>query len=253
MTTALVLAAGLGTRLRGVTSGPKWLVPVGDSSPMQEQVRALDTSERIDQVVVVASGDTTALRRGLASIAPSVPVEVILNPDADRWNNWSSALIGIEHIGEESIVLFNSDLFAARGWFVDGIERIVGVGTPALLIDDERPLTDEAMKVAGTTNLTAIGKTGIDAPVGEYVGMAWWPAGTSHRFATLLRSYRDDPDAAQNWYEHGIQEDMRSGTSYARVPTPSMDWVEIDDEHDHQLAQELARAVQSRSARYRTD
>lgn len=253
MTTALILAAGLGTRLRGVTSGPKWLVPVGDSSPMSEQLRALDATHVVDRIVVVASGDTTALRRNLAAIDPSRPLEVILNPDADRWNNWSSALIGIDHIGDDDIVLLNSDLFASHAWFVDGIQRITTSQTPALLIDGERPLTDEAMKVAGGDVLTDIGKSGIDAPVGEYVGVAWWPASSGRRFAALLEAYRDDPAAAQNWYEHGIQEDMRSGTEYARVPTPSVDWVEIDDERDHRLAEDLERTLQSKSARYRTD
>lgn len=252
MTTALILAAGLGTRLRTVTSGPKWLVPVGDSSPMQEQLRAVEAADGIDQVVVVASGDTSPLREHLASVRCLLPVDVVINPDAERWNNWSSALVGIEHIGDSGVVLLNSDLFASRDWLVESLLSVTRCTTPALLIDGDRPLTDEAMKVAGDDFLADIGKTGITSPVGEYVGMAWWPHGAARSLTAILSSYRADPAAVQHWYEHGIRDDMHSGTRYERVSTPSVDWVEIDNEQDHELAKALVRTFPRRSARNRT-
>lgn len=238
MTTALVLAAGLGTRLRAVTSGPKWLVPVGDTTPMDEQLAALAATDSVDRVVAVVSGDTTGIRARLESLG-RLDVELVDNADAHRWNNWSSALIGLDHIGDDSVVLLNSDLFARRSWLAEGLATIVETPSAALLIDGEKELTDEAMRVAGEDSITAIGKVGVDDPVGEYVGMAWWPRGTARSLRSILDGYRHRSDAAQNWYEHGIDADIVAGTRYARVATPSSEWVEIDNEADHRLALRL--------------
>lgn len=236
MTTALVLAAGLGTRLRSVTSQRKWSVPVADTTPMQEQLHAIEAAAEVERVVAVVSGDTAGLSRALDDMCLTTPVELVDNPDAHLLNNWSSALVGLEHIGDGAVVLLNSDLFAHRDWLGDGIAKIIGSPTPALLIDDVRELTDEAMKVAGPDTLTSIGKTCIDDPVGEYVGMAWWPSGTSRPLHKMLESFRGEPTATQKWYEHAIGDDMAAGTPYARIATPSTDWVEIDDEADHRAA-----------------
>lgn len=248
MSTGLVLAAGLGSRLRAVTSGPKWLVPVEHTSPMHEQLAALEAAAGVERVVVVASGDTTALLAAIDAAGCALPVEVIRNDDADRWNNWSTARVGLRHIGDGGVVLLNSDLFAHRDWLTESIEQLLGSPEPALLVDSERVLTDEAMKVAGDDRLARIGKTGVDEPVGEYVGMAWWPPASSRSFAGILDRYADDPDAAQHWYEHAIDEDLRAGATYRRVRTPSVDWVEIDDEADHRLAEALVHSWRSRNA-----
>lgn len=243
MTTALVLAAGLGTRLRSVTSERKWSVPVADTTPMDQQLHALDRLAAVDRVVAVVSGDTAELRRQIDEMRLTTPVELIDNPDAHRLNNWSSALVGLHHIGDGAVILLNSDLFAHRDWLLESMTQTMASDVPALLIDDVRDLTDEAMKVAGHGGLTSIGKVGVEDPVGEYVGIAWWPQGRSRSFRTMLDAFRHEPSATQNWYEHGIGDDMAAGTPYAKVSTPSTDWVEIDDETDHRTALSLWEAT----------
>lgn len=240
MTTALILAAGLGQRLRTVTDGPKWLVEIDGRTPAGQQLAAC-TDAPVDRMVVVASPGVEPIEAIVDVYRSGLAIEIIENPDSARWNNWSSALVGLEHVeAGEPVLLMNSDVFAARDWFVDGISRLADHDQPALLIDTAKALTDEAMKVAMTGDrVTAIGKVGVADPVGEYVGLAWWPAWHRESITELLSAYRHDPAAAQNWYEHAIAQDMDKGTPYRLVTTSSSDWVEIDDPTDV----EVARAI----------
>lgn len=244
MTCALILAAGLGERLRPISSRPKWLVPVGVTSPMREQMMAIEMCVGVDRVVVITNGDDSEIREAVSPHVPQVDIDLVKNPHAEQWNNWSSAVLGFEHIGAgDHIVLLNSDLFASSRWLQAGLDSLGQQPTPALLVDTVRSLTDEAMKVSGRHQVTGIGKTGVVDPCGEYVGMAWWPAGTTGSITEILAAYRHKADSANNWYEHAILADIARGTEYRCVATPSTDWVEIDDPADHADALALTAAT----------
>lgn len=245
MTVAVVLAAGLGRRLAQVTALPKWLTPVGATCPAEAQLAAFEAVAIARTHVVVGPG-ADAIEGLLAPWHERLAIEVVHNDRSSDRNNWYSLLLGLEACGDGTgpggdVVVVNSDLFASPGWFAALIESMTSLGAGAgLAIDPARGRTDEAMKVAVGDDgaVRAIGKVGVPAPDGEYVGLAWLDRAAARGLAGALRAFLDQPERSDHWYEHAIQEHLTAGARYRAVPVPSSEWVEIDDEDD--LAQALA-------------
>jgi choline kinase len=241
-TTAIVLAAGLGKRLRTATPMPKWLAPVGATTPAEQQLSACAQLPLREVVVVVGPG-AGAIEEVAARWRDRVPVRLLENPLHAERNNWYSLLLALDAVpAGDDLLVFNSDLFGAATWLQQAAERLLACPEPAGLgIDVERPLTAEAMKVGVADELVrTIGKVGIDDPAGEYVGIAWWTAASARELRGHLAAFVERPEAVDHWYEHGIGEHAAAGGRYAVVPVPSVDWVEIDDPNDLEVAIQLA-------------
>ncbi|MFP5257305.1 MAG: NTP transferase domain-containing protein [Acidimicrobiia bacterium] len=248
MTSAIVLAAGLGRRLAGATTLPKWLAPVDGVRPADPQLQAFEAA-RLARVHVVVSPDPSAIVAHLEPWAGRLDLRLVPNPHAATRNNWYSLLLGLRRAAGDAddLVVANSDLFASSAWFIELIDALRRSGAPAALaVDPSKGKTDEAMKVAlaeGAELVSAIGKVGVAAPAGEYVGLAWWSAEAAAELAEVLSGFEDDPSRADHWYEHGIQCHIEGGGRYQAVQVPSDRWIEIDDEADLAAARALRTAV----------
>lgn len=238
MTAAVILAAGLGKRLATATILPKWLAPVGATTPCEQQLDSLVLCPP-REVVAVVGPKADAVDSYVGPWRDRLALRLLENPLHDVRNNWYSLLLALRDLpADDDVLVFNSDLFASAEWLAEAAARLVACGQPAALgLDVERPLTDEAMKASATDGLVRrIGKVGVDGPVGEYVGISWWSAAAAAELAAHLAAYVDRPDAVNNWYEHGIDDHLQGGAPYAAVAVPSMAWVEIDDPADLALA-----------------
>jgi choline kinase len=242
MTTAVVLAAGLGKRLQTATPLPKWLAPVGPTTPAEQQLASLVALAPVE-VVAVVGPQADAIEAHVARWRDRLRIRLLENPLHEVRNNWYSLLLALEDLaGRDDVLVLNSDLFADCAWLAEAAQRLLACGEPAALgLDTIRPLTDEAMKVSVSGGLAQrIGKVGVGDPEGEYVGIAWWSADAADELAGYLRAYLGRKDAADNWYEHGIDDHLGAGAAYAAVSVPSVSWVEIDDPTDLAAAVELA-------------
>lgn len=256
----VVLAAGLGRRLDGLgTNLPKWLTLVGGRRVADFQVDAFQhAGSGVECVVVVTGYRSDAITRWLRSRAGRLNPDVVENGTYRELNNWYSLLLGLRRLQErgwsESVIVLNGDLCARPEWYG---EFFGAVGrprrTPAVLaVDFERPLTEEAMKVAveereaGERVCTRIGKTGVPGAVGEYVGMAGFDLAGWQLLADTLESFVGQPDRTNEWYEAAFQELMTSHRLFSAWPTVDSDWVEIDDVADWDLASRLIAGAEPR-------
>ena len=245
MTTAIVLAAGVGSRLASVSALPKWLVPVGSTCPATEQLGGLDALG-ITDVRVVIGEQREEIERHIAPWRRRLDLDLVFNEHSTTRNNWYSLVVGLRaslSAGSGDLLVLNSDLFADRRWFAGSIAVACSTEfTAAIGVDPTRGKTDEAMKVRldpSARRVEQIGKTGVDDAGGEYVGIAWWDAQAAGELLERLEAFIDQPAATDNWYEHGIQEHMDAGGIYGAAPVVSPAWVEIDDPRDLAMAVEL--------------
>lgn len=246
----MILAAGRGSRLGGLGEDrPKWLLDVGGRTIADHQRAGLAPArDALASVTVVAGHAADAVDEYLAG---DDGVAVLRNPEYARLNNWYSVLLGLRHLGDtvDRVVIINSDLFVPSGWVTGFLRDCATTPADALIaVDlDERRLTDESMKVAadgaGPGTLTAIGKVGVERPVGEYVGMLMAGGEVLTAFREALAGFEGRPEAADEWYERAVGLSADAGAAWRLWPTPGSDWVEIDDDDDHRAAIELSRSV----------
>ncbi len=244
MTPALVavLAAGVGSRLRDATGGgAKWLVEVGADRIVDLH---LDAFEQLGTPVVVVTGH--AGDEVAAHVNSRMPSATILHNEEHRSrNNWYSALLALRHAEavapDRTPVLVNCDLWARPEWIAATVLAVVERGGAALAVDTERPLTDEAMKVAcdAAGDVTAIGKQGVADPVGEYVGILAVAPRERRAYVAALAALGDDPARSNDWYENAIGDAVAGGMRWTTVAVPDAGWVEIDDVVDLRVAESL--------------
>lgn len=258
----IVLAAGRGSRLSAAgVDGAKWLASVAQQPLAQRQVAAFQSAVPDATLLVVTGyGHDQVATWMQEQTAWTGHGHLLFNEQWAALNNWWSLLLALRHVEERApdrnVVVVNSDLCAASDWyepFLRSSSNLPADGA-ALAIDFERPLTDEAMKVSARPGsgqqpmLSQIGKRAIDAPIGEYVGMAAFGPDARRVLGAALAAFEGDPAAADEWYEGAFREMARAGHAIDLVGVPHVGWVEIDDGNDLQDAQSLLVADSSGSA-----
>ncbi|MBW3573569.1 MAG: NTP transferase domain-containing protein [Actinobacteria bacterium] len=254
----VVLAAGHGKRLAQAGGpGPKWLTHVGGVPIAERQLTAIEHGLGPDtEVVVVVGHAADRVERYCRERATRSPLRqrLVHNDNYLQRNNWYSLLVGLDaldgRLGDDQVlVVLNSDLFALPPWTA-ALLRVAAelVDIPGFLaVDVGRPITEEAMKVAAGPNdaagrrwCTAIGKVRVSDPVGEYVGLsALAPSGRA-LVHDALRAFTDEEARADAWYEEAFHDISTASPFLSVLPTPSSDWVEIDDAEDLLIAERLA-------------
>ncbi len=253
----VVLAAGHGRRLGTAGGpGPKWLIDVGGAPIADRHLMAIEQAlgPETDVLVVVGHG-AERVERYCAAYAQrsSLVPRLVQNDQHASRNNWYSLLVGLDALegslsDDDVVVILNSDLFAMPAWIAALLEAADDVrDVPGFLVVDVlRPLTSEAMKVAATPVdasgrrwCTAIGKTGVPDPVGEYVGMSALAPSGRKAVHDALRRLAAKEDRADAWYEEAFQEVASLSPCLMLWPTPSSAWVEIDDVDDLRAANRL--------------
>ena len=109
LTTALLLAAGTGTRLQPLTlDAPKCLTVVG-GRPILDRLVCNLREQGIEKLVVVLGHMGDQIREFLSNIACDMKVEYVFNPEYATTNNIYSLWLARKHINE-SFLLVESDL-----------------------------------------------------------------------------------------------------------------------------------------------
>lgn len=238
----VILAAGRGSRLGSLGERtPKWLLEVGERPIADCQLEGLDMASQAVASVRVVTGHA---REAIDGYLCGRDVRVVHNADYARLNNWYSVLLALRSIDTGGpVVLINGDLFARAEWFAGFLVDAARADADGLIaVDRERPLTDESMKVAADdrSNLSSIGKAGLDEPVGEYVGMLMAGGPVLAGFRGALEDFERHPQSADAWYERAVALAADAGCVWSLWPTPDGHWIEIDDDADHRAATAMA-------------
>lgn len=235
--TAVVLAAGLGSRLFGLTSGlPKCLLDIAGKPllfRLLEQMQAVG----IERAVIVTGHLRDRLERALEGHPFEVALSFAENPDYRTTNTAASLLAARAAIAGDAhggILLCDGDVILAP----DLLPALAAEPEPsALLFDPNVALDAEAMKA----ELTAAGcvkrlskELPLDQSHGESIGVQKIGGATMPalwlELERLLGEYRNA------FYEEAFQRLIDRGVTFAAVAVPPASWVEIDDATDMETA-----------------
>lgn len=233
--TGIVLAAGIGSRLRPFTdSTPKCLLPVGTQPLLPRTLRALQEAG-IGECILVTGHLHSMIETAVASLHLSMPVRCMLNARYASTNNNASLWLAGSAAGNTDILVLDADiLFDPRL-----LPLLLHAPAPdALLIREDHHLGSEEIKVVVDRGFVAgIGKTENPAhAAGESIGIEKFSAATAQKlFATLGRRKERN-----EFYEASFQELIDAGAHIAAVPTGGLPCMEIDTPDDLTAASQLA-------------
>lgn len=139
--TAIILAAGVGSRLRPMTDSlPKCLVPVAGHPLLGWQLRAF-FGAGLQRVVVVAGYRHRQVADFCQAFGPRV--SVIVNDTYATTNNMFSLCLGVQAVGPQDLLLCNGDVM-----FDASIpSRLLAASHPHLIAADKGRFIEESMKI----------------------------------------------------------------------------------------------------------
>jgi HAD superfamily hydrolase (TIGR01450 family) len=246
---AVILAAGLGSRLRPVTNHrPKPCVTVGRRPILAHQIHAYATAG-IDAATVVAgyrAADVGDLCTTLDGEYEDLDITVIENGAYDSTDNMYSLSLASEAVGRDGMVLTNGDVVFEPAV----MQRLLDADVESAIACDTSVYHDESMKITldGEGRVDHIAKT-IDPQQahGTSIDAYRFSAEFTHAlFDDIDRRIASTDDGG--WTEVAI-DSLLDHHRVDPVDIARHDWVEIDDHDDLSSADRRFSALSALSER----
>ncbi|MCH2171290.1 phosphocholine cytidylyltransferase family protein [Myxococcota bacterium] len=240
--TAIILAAGRGTRLRSIWSElPKGMIELGGERIADRSLRLL--RERGIQRSVIVAGYKAESYHELATSTPGV--EVIENTAYAETESMASLACALE-IVDADFLLLESDLFydpLALDTLIASEHRDV------LLASSPTGATDEVWIDAPDGQLRGLTKdpSAIENPYGEFVGLLRISQALGRRMAEIFRRFQDEHGHGRMTYETDCLLTASREHPVHVCLMKDLLWGEIDDaNHFERLTREIVPALAQR-------
>ena len=242
---ALILAAGLGNRLRPLTETiPKSMVSVNGIPMIDRMIDRLEEAG-INEIVVVSGYLSSVLKEHLANSSSKAAqrAEVVFNDRYSDWGNFYSVLVAKEKLAGSSFIKLDGDVV------LDGnvLPKILEKDADLVLALD-RSLANagtigaEEMKITcdedGKVNRISkeIDPTKAE---GESIGIEKIRASASESFFLALEQMISDGET-HDFYENAYQRMLDDGATFQIADITDYSWCEIDTSEDLHYAMQLA-------------
>lgn len=232
---AVILAAGMGTRLRSVTDDrPKGLIEFGGESLVGRSVRLL-RGRGVERITLVA-GYRAERYRAFAEGRPDV--RVLVNDAFDGTGTMASLAVAIRDARDRPMLVLESDIVYEQR----AIEIILAADAPdATLVSGPTGAGDEVWVEAPGGLLRAMNKCRgeLSSASGEFVGITRLsPAGAGEMLAAFDR-FVDRHGHGRMDYETGALVEVAQARPVVALLVPDLCWGEIDDESQYERVARL--------------
>jgi len=230
---ALILAAGLGTRLAPITdSCPKSMIPVNGKPIIIKQIENL-FENGIKDITVIAGYKADVLIKSINEQFTNV--KIIINEDYATTNNMYSAYLGKDSINMESFLMMNADVF------FDGsvIHTLCEHDSENAIVTDMGRYLEESMKVVEEDGrLIKISKAITEEEaLGASIDVYKFSREGGKAFFDKCAEYIDEKHELKLWSEIALN-DILSTIKFVPCPLKGR-WFEIDNHEDLHAAEEL--------------
>ncbi len=236
---AIIMAAGLGSRLKDLTKvTPKALIEAG-GRPLIDYAIAFARAAGASRLIVVGGYCHEDVAAQVAKIAPDA---VVVENTEFRKGNLISMQTGRAALKPGSFLLMNTD-HIYRPSIAEVVARACADAFEiTAFCDYDRPLGPDDMKV-GLDSSKRVAEMAKTLPKWDcgYVGMTFVPASRqADYFAAAARASAAQGDAIH--VESILVELARVGTPPAIADISGHRWLEIDEPHERTLADEVLAA-----------
>lgn len=241
--TALVLAAGYGSRIADVTTDPKSLLTINEKSLMDWHFESL-AAVGIKDVVVVTGYKREVLEDYLDKFKSNFNLEYAVNDDYKVKGNTYSLFFGLEKV-ETDFLLFDADLIyetqILRSFVEDVSLNQILVGESSI---DDIECAKTMVDKNGFVRMT-IDKRAVTAEersqfrfAGEAIGILKFSKEyRDDMFSECKIFLSDEKNISKNW-EHVMNEFLFTHDMNIHQAV-SNKWVEIDNREDYERAKSL--------------
>ncbi|WP_022765840.1 aminotransferase class I/II-fold pyridoxal phosphate-dependent enzyme [Butyrivibrio sp. XPD2006] len=107
---AIILAAGMGRRLKGLTAhNTKCMIKVNGVTLIERMLGQIE-KQNVSRIVVVVGYKGEKLKNFIGSLNVNVPIEYVENPVYDKTNNIYSLFLARDKMKQDDTLLFESDI-----------------------------------------------------------------------------------------------------------------------------------------------
>ena len=245
----VILAAGMGTRLRPLTNDiPKALLEINNITLLERMIKNCMAAGISKFIVVVGYHKSKVIDLcSQLSRKYNIEINIVENEEYEVTNTSVSTYIASKLISNnpEDFILINGDNVVDK----DIIINIADCNHTGMIIDNFKKLNEESFKVIikneklnsdktiATGELSAIGKQlDITSCQGEFIGVSKVISDDIDDFNKILESLIDENP--QNYYDFAYKQLCKIKV-IDFVLTNGLKWTEIDDYNDWEIAQNL--------------
>lgn len=230
---ALILAAGLGTRLAPITNvKPKSLVPVNGKPILFKQIENLQING-VNDITIVSGYKADILEKVVREIFPKI--KIVESVDYASTNNMYSAYIAREAIGDSAFLMMNADVF----YDASVIEALLTDESENAIVTDIGTYIEESMKVVEENGrLVKISKTiKPEEALGVSIDVYKFSKDAGKAFFNKCTEYIEDKKELKMWSEVALN-DILPEVVFKACPLMGR-WLEIDNHDDLAAAEKL--------------
>ncbi len=241
--TALILAAGYGSRIADVTTDPKSLLKINNRTLMQWHFDSLK-AVGITDVVVVTGYKREVLEDYTDRFRNDFNITYVINDDYRVKGNTYSMFYGLEKV-EGDFLLFDADLVyetqILRSFVEDTKKNQILVGENSIDdIESTKTMVDQRGLVRITVDKREVTPEERKkyAFAGEAMGILKFSAEYKKDMLEACRSFLKDPaNISKNW-EYVLNEFLLNHDMSIHQAV-SKRWIEIDNKEDYEQAKQL--------------
>lgn len=234
---ALILAAGLGTRLAPITNDrPKSLVPVNGKPILIKQIENLKQNG-IHDITIVSGYKADVLEKAVKELYPEI--KIVESANYATTNNMFSAYLGIQSMFPnhdiQPFYMMNADVF----YDASVITALKDDNRPNLVVVDMERYIEESMKVVEQDGcLVEISKQiAPENALGCSIDVYKFGADGGSAFYKRCREYIEEKKELKMWSEVALN-DAFADVQFHACPLVGR-WFEIDNHDDLATAEEL--------------
>lgn len=237
MMTAVILAAGMASRLRPLTDHcPKCLLKVGGKTLLQRTVDNI-IANGINRLAVVTGYRAEMIEGFLKDNYPQLDITFIHNADYQTTNNIYSLWLSRPQVDGKPFLLLDSDILF-DGKIITSLMQEQG---PALALNNH-PLGNEEIKVIVNSQcmVMEISKVcSISRAIGESVGIEKIDAGYSAALFRELEVMIKKEGLDNVFYERAFERLIPQGFTFKAVDITHLQSMELDTVQDFEKAASL--------------
>lgn len=230
---ALILAAGLGTRLAPITNDrPKSLVPVNGQPIILKQIDNLHKNGVTD-ITVISGYKACILEKEIHALYPEI--RIVESVDYATTNNMYSAYLARKLMEDSDFLMMNADVF----YDASVITELLKFNAPNAIVTDIDTYLEESMKVVEEKGrLVKISKAiSKEDALGASIDVYKFSMAAGKAFLDKCAEYIEDKKELKLWSEVALN-DILGVVEFKACPLIGR-WLEIDNHNDLAAAEKL--------------